>query len=35
MNDEGIIRNEKKIQATIQNSGQFLKLEKKFGSLPA
>ncbi len=35
MSDEGIVRNEKKIRATIQNAGQFLKLDKEFGSFPA
>ncbi len=35
MNDGGIVRNEKKIRATSQNAGQFLKLEKRFGSFPA
>jgi len=32
MKDEGIVRNEKKIRATIHNAGEFLKLEKQFGS---
>ena len=32
MTDEGIVRNEKKVQATVHNAGQFLKLEKEFGS---
>ena len=32
MDNEGIIRNEKKIQATVHNAGEFLKLEKEFGS---
>src|SRR3989442_11809812 len=32
MNDTGIVRNEKKIQATVHNAGEFLKLEKDFGS---
>ncbi len=35
MKDEGIVRNEKKIQATVQNAGEFLKLEREFGSFPA
>ena len=32
MSDAGIVRNEKKIQATVHNAGEFLKLEKEFGS---
>ena len=32
MADEGIVRNEKKIEATIHNAGEFLKLEKEHGS---
>ncbi|HEX4919939.1 MAG TPA: DNA-3-methyladenine glycosylase I [Candidatus Bathyarchaeia archaeon] len=32
MTDEGIVRNEKKVQATVHNAAQFLKLEKEFGS---
>jgi 3-methyladenine DNA glycosylase Tag len=32
MKDEGIVRNEKKIRATIQNANQFLEVEKEFGS---
>ena len=32
MNDPAIVRNEKKIRATIHNAGEFLKLEKEFGS---
>lgn len=32
MNDTGIVRNEKKIQATIHNASEFLKLAKDFGS---
>ncbi len=35
MSDEGIVRNEKKIRATIQNANHFLKLEKEFDSFPA
>ena len=35
MKSEGIVRNEKKIRATVHNAGQFLKLEKEFGSFPA
>ncbi len=35
MNNDGIVRNEKKIRATIHNAGQFLGLEKEFGSFPA
>ena len=32
MADTGIVRNEKKIEATVHNAGEFLKLEKEFGS---
>jgi len=32
MADAGIVRNEKKIQATVHNAGEFLKLEKDYGS---
>ena len=32
MADEGIVRNEKKIQATVHNAGEFLKLEKEYGT---
>lgn len=32
MNDAGIVRNEKKIRATVHNAGEFLKLQKEFGS---
>jgi DNA-3-methyladenine glycosylase I len=32
LKDAGIIRNEKKIRATIQNAAQFLELKKEFGS---
>ena len=32
MTNTGIVRNEKKIQATVHNAGEFLKLEKDFGS---
>src|SRR5437879_12154602 len=32
MTDTGIVRKEKKIQATVHNAGEFLKLEKDFGS---
>jgi len=32
MADAGIVRNEKKIQATVHNAGEFLKLEKDFGT---
>ena len=35
MNNDGIVRNEKKIRATVHNAGQFLKMEKEFGSFPA
>jgi 3-methyladenine DNA glycosylase Tag len=33
MKDTGIVRNEKKIRATIHNAGEFLKLQKEFGSI--
>jgi DNA-3-methyladenine glycosylase I len=32
MQDHGIVRNERKIRATVHNAGQFLTLEKEFGS---
>ena len=32
MADAGIVRNEKKILATVHNAAEFLKLEKEFGS---
>ncbi len=32
LQDEGIVRNERKIRATVHNAGQFLTLEKEFGS---
>ena len=32
LSDAGIVRNEKKILATVHNAGEFLKLEKEFGS---
>ena len=32
MADQGIVRNEKKIEATIHNAGEFLKLEKEHGT---
>lgn len=35
LNYEGIVRNERKIRATIHNAGQFLKLQKEYGSFPA
>ncbi|MGH7773609.1 MAG: DNA-3-methyladenine glycosylase I [Candidatus Binatia bacterium] len=35
MNDQGIVRNEKKIRATVHNAGQFLKLGKELGSFTA
>jgi 3-methyladenine DNA glycosylase Tag len=33
MGNTGIVRNEKKIKATIHNAGEFLKLQKEFGSV--
>jgi DNA-3-methyladenine glycosylase I len=35
MNDAGIIRNQAKIRATIENARQFLKVQKEFGSFDA
>ncbi len=32
MQNDGIVRNERKIRATVHNAGQFLMLEKEFGS---
>ena len=32
MNDPGIVRNEKKIQATIYNAARFLEVTKEYGS---
>jgi len=32
MGDTGIVRNEKKIRATIQNAAQFLEVKREFGS---
>ena len=32
MADSSIVRNEKKIQATVRNAGEFLKLEKEHGT---
>ncbi len=32
MKDARIVRNEKKIRATVHNAGEFLKLQKEFGS---
>jgi len=32
MGDEGIVRNERKIRATIHNAGQFVSVKKEFGS---
>jgi len=32
MGDAGIVRNEKKIRATIHNAGEFVSLKKEFGS---
>ncbi len=32
MNDSGIVRNERKINATVHNAGEFLKVQKEFGS---
>ncbi len=33
MGNAGIVRNEKKIRATVHNAGEFLKLQKEFGSV--
>ena len=32
LNNAGIVRNEKKIRATVYNAGEFLKLQKEFGT---
>lgn len=32
MGDEGIVRNERKIKATIHNAGEFINVKKEFGS---
>ena len=32
LNNAGIVRNEKKIRATVYNAGEFLRLQKEFGS---
>jgi DNA-3-methyladenine glycosylase I len=32
MGDAGIVRNERKIRATIHNAGEFVKLKEEFGS---
>ncbi len=32
MTDAGIVRNERKIMATVHNAGEFLKLQKEFSS---
>ncbi len=32
MEDTGIVRNEKKIHATIENAGEFLAIKKEYGS---
>jgi DNA-3-methyladenine glycosylase I len=32
MGDDGIVRNERKIRATIHNAGEFVSLRKEFGS---
>jgi 3-methyladenine DNA glycosylase Tag len=34
MKDEGIVRNEKKIAATIENAGEFTRVREDFGSFP-
>lgn len=33
MANTGIVRNEKKIKATIHNAGEFMKLQKEYGSV--
>jgi len=35
MADAGIVRNERKIRATIHNAGEFVSLKKEFGSFKA
>jgi len=32
MGDEGIVRNERKIKATVHNAAEFVRLKKEFGS---
>lgn len=32
LNNLGIVRNEKKVRATVHNAGEFLKLNKEFGT---
>jgi DNA-3-methyladenine glycosylase I len=32
MGDEGIVRNERKIRATVHNAAEFIRLKKEFGS---
>jgi DNA-3-methyladenine glycosylase I len=32
LTDQGIVRNERKIAATVTNAGEFLKLQEEFGS---
>jgi DNA-3-methyladenine glycosylase I len=32
MNDQGIVRNERKIGATVNNAAEFLRLQQEFGS---
>jgi DNA-3-methyladenine glycosylase I len=32
MGDEGIVRNERKIRATVHNAAEFVRLKKEFGS---
>lgn len=32
LKDDGIVRNERKIRATVQNAGEFVKLDREFGS---
>ncbi len=32
MADEGIVRNERKIKATVHNAGEFVRVKKEFGS---
>jgi DNA-3-methyladenine glycosylase I len=35
MDDAGIVRNERKIRATVHNAGEFLALKKEYGSFGA
>ena len=34
MKDTGVVRNERKIRATVHNAGEFVRLQKEFNSFP-